>query len=122
MIHFSFTLTYLEIYLISISIISFTMYAYDKLQALKNLTSIQRVSEIKLLLSSLLGGTIGSIISMVLFRHKIKKASFIIKFLIIVILQIIAIFFYIKRIILWKIKKIVSIKMIKSLTYHTKDL
>lgn len=76
------------------------MYAYDKLQALKNLTSIQRVSEIKLLLSSLLGGTIGSIISMVLFRHKIKKASFIIKFLIIVILQIIAIFFYIKRIIL----------------------
>lgn len=76
------------------------MYGYDKLQALKNLTSIQRVSEIKLLLSSLLGGTIGSIISMVLFRHKIKKASFIIKFLLIVILQIIAIFFYIKRIIL----------------------
>lgn len=64
------------------------MYSYDKLIAISESKTIYRVSEIKLLLSSILGGTIGSIIAMTIFRHKIKKVSFMIKFALVVALQI----------------------------------
>ena len=97
MIHINFTLSYLEIYLILINLVAFTLYSYDKVQAIKNLNNIQRVSEKKLLFSAFIGGTIGSIISMFIFRHKIKKPSFVIKFSIIVIAQALAIFFYNQR-------------------------
>ena len=50
----------------------------------------------KLLLSSLLAGTIGSILAMVIFRHKVKKMSFIIKFLLVIILQVIGFYLYFK--------------------------
>lgn len=99
MIHFSFALSYFQIYIICISFISFILYAYDKLQALKTSKIIQRVSENRLLFTTLLGGTLGSLLSMFIFRHKIKKASFMIKFIIVVILQIIVVFLYIKGII-----------------------
>ena len=72
MIHINFTLSYLETYLILMSVVAFTLYVYDKAQALKNK---RRVSENKLLFFSFIGGTIGSLISMLLFRHKIKKPS-----------------------------------------------
>ncbi|QOY53825.1 DUF1294 domain-containing protein [Candidatus Sulfurimonas marisnigri] len=94
MIHINFTLSYFEIYLISINIISFTLYAYDKIQALKN---IQRVSENKLLFSAFIGGTIGSIISMLIFIHKIKKPLFVIKFSIVAIVQALSIYFYMSK-------------------------
>ena len=94
MIHIDFTLSYLEIYLILINLLAFALYAYDKLQALKNLHKVQRVSEKKLLFFAFIGGTIGSIISMLIFRHKVKKLSFIIKFAIVVTIQALAIFFY----------------------------
>ncbi|WP_373002595.1 DUF1294 domain-containing protein [Sulfurimonas sp.] len=94
MIHIDFTLSYLEIYLILINLITFMLYSYDKVQAVKNLDKVQRVSEKKLLFSTLIGGTLGSIISMLIFRHKIKKASFVIKFTIVAIIQVLAIFFY----------------------------
>ncbi|MEA3330123.1 MAG: DUF1294 domain-containing protein [Campylobacterota bacterium] len=97
MISISFTLTYLQIYLIVISFFSFSLYAYDKFQSLKS-KNAQRVSEKKLLLSSLLGGTIGSMLSMIVFRHKIKKASFLIKFIIVILVQIVIIYFVIKEI------------------------
>ena len=76
------------------SVVAFTLYAYDKVQALKN---ERRVSENKLLFFALISGTIGSILSMLLFRHKIKKPSFMIKFSIIVVLQILVIYFYITK-------------------------
>ena len=97
MISFSFALTYLQIYLIIISFFSFSLYTYDKFQSLKS-KNAQRVSEKKLLLSSLLGGTIGSMLSMIIFRHKTKKASFFIKFIIVILVQIVAIYFIIKEI------------------------
>ena len=96
MININMTLSYFELYLILISTASFLLYAYDKLQALKNSKNITRVSEKKLLLSSLIGGSVGSLLAMLIFRHKIKKASFIIKFSIVIILQVVAIYFYIK--------------------------
>jgi uncharacterized membrane protein YsdA (DUF1294 family) len=76
-----------------VSLVSFILYAYDKLQALKK---SQRVSEMKLLGSSLLGGSVGSILAMLIFRHKIKKASFIIKFSLVVIIQAVGFYLYLK--------------------------
>ena len=94
MININFTITYFELYFILINLISFLLYGYDKLQALKNLKNIRRVSENKLLFFTLIGGIFGSLMSMLLFNHKIKKLSFIIKFIIIVIVQITVIYFY----------------------------
>lgn len=97
MISVNFTLTYFQIYIISISLVSFIFYAYDKFQSLKSLKNIQRVSEKKLLLTTLLGGTIGSLVAMFTLRHKIKKISFIIKFSVVVIIQALVAFIYIKQ-------------------------
>ena len=91
----NFTLTYLELYFILVNIYSFALYTYDKFQALKNSQNVSRVSEKALLISSFIGGTFGSLISMFLLRHKIKKPSFIIKFSILVILQLLLIYLYI---------------------------
>ena len=97
MINFNFNLTYFQIYLISINLIAFILYAYDKFQSLKSTKNIQRVSEKKLLFTTLLGGTVGSILAMIILRHKIKKVSFIIKFSVVVIIQAIVTFLYIKQ-------------------------
>ena len=99
LIEISFSLSYINAYLITISTFSFLLYGYDKFQALKNSKNISRVSEMKLLLSSFLGGTIGSILSMLIFRHKIKKTSFIIKFLLVIITQSILFYIYFKGLI-----------------------
>ena len=96
MINFNINLSYLELYLIVVNLISFLFYAYDKLQALKNSHKITRVSERALLVSSLIGGSLGSLLSMFLFRHKIKKVSFIVKFIIVVLIQGVSIYFYMK--------------------------
>ncbi len=97
MIHISFTLSYFELYLIIINLMALILYGYDKLQAIRSSKNISRVSENKLLLITLLGGTIGALLSMLIFRHKIKKPSFMIKFSIVVILQAIGIFIYINK-------------------------
>ena len=76
------------------SVVAFTLYVYDKAQAVKNK---RRVSENRLLFFSFIGGTIGSLVSMLLFRHKIKKPSFMIKFSIVAIVQTSAIYFYISK-------------------------
>lgn len=97
MIHIDFTISYLQMYLVFISLTSFIIYGYDKALALKTHKNITRISENKLLFTTLLGGTIGSFITIVLFRHKIKKTSFIIKFLLVFIVQIILFILYSER-------------------------
>jgi len=97
MIHINFTLTYFELYLLGINIISFVLYGYDKLLATRSSKKVTRISEKMLLLTTLLGGTVCSLISMFIFRHKIKKPSFMIKFSIVVIIQVVAIYFYINK-------------------------
>jgi uncharacterized membrane protein YsdA (DUF1294 family) len=93
LIDISFSISYFHAYLVVVSLVSFVIYAYDKFQALKK---SQRVSEMKLLGSSLLGGSVGSILAMLIFRHKIKKASFIIKFSLVVIIQAVGFYLYLK--------------------------
>ena len=73
------------IYLIIVNIISFIIYGIDKLLAIKHL---YRISEIALITLSSLGGSIGSILGMVIFHHKTKKIKFIILNPLILILQV----------------------------------
>lgn len=94
MFHIDFMLSYLQIYLISINIVAFIIYGYDKLKSIINNSS--RVPENRLLFVTFLGGIAGSLFAMFLFRHKIKKPSFIIKYSIVVIVQVAILFLYLK--------------------------
>jgi len=95
MTNFLENITVLEIYLICISIFSFFIYGYDKLKALSNSRDTRRISEKTLLLSSFIGGTIGSLLAMFFFRHKVKKVSFILKLASIIVIQFLVIYYLI---------------------------
>jgi uncharacterized membrane protein YsdA (DUF1294 family) len=58
---------YFNYYLITINIISFVLFGYDKYMAIKQKS---RVRNSILLIISLLGGSIGSLLGMYTFRHK----------------------------------------------------
>ena len=62
-------------YIIIINIISFCFYALDKRLAIKKRT---RVPEAILIFLSIIGGALGSLISMYLVHHKTKKWYFVI--------------------------------------------
>jgi len=99
MISVNFAITYLQAYFVLANILSFMLYGYDKLKALKSGKNTKRVSEKNLLLSTFVGGTLGSVLAMLLFRHKIKKASFLIKFFLVVLVQVGIFYMVIKKII-----------------------
>ena len=77
-------------FFIAINIITFLVFGYDKWLAKKN---NRRVSEFNLLLLTGIGGTIGGIVSMYLFKHKTNKFSFTLAFYAIAILQIVLLYF-----------------------------
>lgn len=77
-------------YLLIINIISFVLMGIDKIQAIRNK---QRISEASLLIISLIGGSIGTILSMIIFRHKIRKIKFL---LLVPLFLIISIYLYLK--------------------------
>ncbi len=60
-------------YIAAAATVSFLLFSFDKLQAVGRRT---RVPESSLIISILLGGFMGSFLSMVLFRHKIRKIGF----------------------------------------------
>ena len=68
---------------------SFIYFGLDKRRAQKNQ---HRITEMKLLKVTFFGGTIGSILGMLLFSHKIAKKSFMIKILLIIIIQILILY------------------------------
>lgn len=70
---------------IATNLSSFLLFGFDKLQAI---TKRKRVPELTLYLSALLGGPIGALVAMYLFRHKTKKLSFQLILAIILLLQI----------------------------------
>ena len=82
-------------YIVLISIISFAIFGIDKLKAKKG---ISRISEFMLLLVSFLGGSLGSLLAMLIFRHKVSKTSFKIKFGLIFLAQILVILYYLNLI------------------------
>ena len=73
----------------TINVFSFIYFGLDKIKAQKNQ---QRIPERSLLIMTLFGGTIGSILGMLLFNHKIAKKSFVFKILLIIIIQILILY------------------------------
>ena len=78
----------LLLYLIGINLIAFFLMGIDKYKARKNRW---RIPEKTLFLSAILGGSIGAILGMQIFRHKTKHASFVVGMPCILILQILLI-------------------------------
>ena len=60
-------------YLVGINLLAFFIYGLDKYLARKKL---YRISEYSLLVLSFFGGSIGSILGMIIFHHKTKKIKF----------------------------------------------
>ena len=61
------------LYLSATSIVSLLMHGLDKIQAIRQSS---RVPEVVLIGIGLAGGVFGSLLGMVIFRHKIRKAPF----------------------------------------------
>lgn len=83
-------------YLLIINLITLFVWGYDKKMARKN---GNRIPEIRLLWFIFLGGLFGGIIGMLIFRHKILKRPFLLKFFVVAILQLIILRFILR--ILW---------------------
>ena len=79
-------------YLILINIVTFVVYADDKRRAKKH---SWRTSESTLVILALIGGSLGALLAMLLFRHKTQHTQFVIGIPTILIAQIlIAIFLF----------------------------
>lgn len=61
------------IYLLIINVVTFALYGIDKWKAIHNKW---RVREATLLITVLIGGSLGAFIAMQMFRHKTKKVVF----------------------------------------------
>ena len=59
--------------LVAVNLVSFTLYGLDKLKAKKGLW---RIRESTLLLIAALGGSVGALLGMEVFRHKTKHWQF----------------------------------------------
>jgi uncharacterized membrane protein YsdA (DUF1294 family) len=78
---------------------AFLLLGYDKQLAIKNK---RRVSEKTLLTFVLIGGTIGSGLGMLIFKHKTSKESYLLKFWGIIIVQLLtlcALFYFYKHLV-----------------------
>lgn len=79
-------------YVISINLVTFLIYGYDKYQARKN---GPRISEKTLHIMALIGGSGGAFLGQILFRHKTRKWKFKVIFIIIVVIQIVMILYWV---------------------------
>lgn len=75
----------LLVYLLLINSTAVILTSYDKYLAVKGK---RRISENTLFTCSFIGGSMGMLLAMLLFRHKTSKTSFIVKFVLILLLQI----------------------------------
>ncbi len=60
-------------YLLAINIISFFIYGIDKWKAIHNRW---RISETSLIGLAVIGGSIGALVGMLIFHHKVRKPKF----------------------------------------------
>lgn len=77
------------LYLLAINIIAFASYGIDKSRARRGKW---RIPECQLLLTALIGGSIGAFLGMRAFHHKTRKAKFFIGVPVIFVLQVIVAF------------------------------
>lgn len=79
----------LVLYLIVINLVTFFTFAFDKARSRKG---GRRVSEKRLLILALIGGSAGALLGMNSFRHKTKKLSFQVWLAIILAVQVFIVF------------------------------
>lgn len=82
-----------EIYLIGINVLTFLIYGADKWKARKNKW---RIPEDTLIWLAIVGGSIGALFGMHLFRHKTKHKKFLIGVPAILLIQVVLLFFLVK--------------------------
>ncbi len=87
-----FTLKNIIIYLICVNIIGFLIMFIDKRKAKKGKW---RIPEKTLFIISLIGGSLGTLLGMYIFRHKTSKLKFALGFPTILVIHIILIVYYI---------------------------
>lgn len=85
-------LKYIIIYIIAINIVGIIAMFIDKEKAKRG---AWRISEKALFIITLLGGGIGTIAGMYIFRHKTKKLNFVVGFPVILITEITMIIYWI---------------------------
>jgi uncharacterized membrane protein YsdA (DUF1294 family) len=81
-------------YFLILNGMTFMLMAYDKYLAK---AQKQRISERTLLGCVFFGGTIGSGLAMLIFRHKTAKKSYLLKFWSVVIIQFLMVWFYLNN-------------------------
>jgi len=96
MLNFNITLTYFELYLLLLNLITFGVYGFDKILSLRDNPQARRVREVTLLGLALLGGVIGGLLAMTLFKHKIKKTSFVVKFGLVIVVWVVGMVYFYK--------------------------
>jgi len=77
-------------YLVAINVITLVFFAVDKIHAIENKS---RIRIITLLGLAFIGGSLGAIIAMYVFRHKIRKDYFTVGVPLIIVMQIVVVFF-----------------------------
>lgn len=82
-------------YLLITNLAGFLLMGVDKRKARKNKW---RIPEKTLFLTALLGGSIGSILGMYMFRHKTKHTAFVIGMPCILVLQCILLFLFLRQV------------------------
>jgi uncharacterized membrane protein YsdA (DUF1294 family) len=85
----------LTIVFLMMNIFAFVIMSYDKRLAKMKRT---RISENNLLTISILGGSLGILSAMILFRHKTSKGSFVLKFIFTILIQLIVLFWIVSSI------------------------
>jgi|694.fasta_scaffold90349_2 uncharacterized membrane protein YsdA (DUF1294 family) len=85
----------LTIVFLMMNIFAFFIMSYDKRLAKMKRT---RISENNLLTISILGGSLGILSAMILFRHKTSKGSFVLKFIFTILIQLIVLFWIVSSI------------------------
>jgi len=77
------------LYLLMINIITFALYAIDKINAK---TETWRISERMLILFAVAGGSVGALLGMYICRHKIRKTKFIVGIPAVLIVQLVILY------------------------------
>lgn len=85
----------LTIVFLIMNIFAFVIMSYDKRLAKMKRT---RIPENNLLIISILGGSLGILSAMILFRHKTSKGSFVLKFIFTILIQLIVLFWIVSSI------------------------
>lgn len=74
-------------FMFAVSLVTFIAYGVDKIKAKRG---SERISEQRLLILAFIGGAVGALLGMLLFRHKTRHLKFIICVPLFLVLQVVA--------------------------------